>query len=371
MDIMPIYMDRHNVSEIVTAENVAELHQHDLKIQHKFGCRGLTYWFDEKRNTAFCLIEAPDKESIQLMHDHAHGEIPHKIIEVDTNVVESFLGRIQDPEKTSNTKLNIIKDPAFRTIMVITLKNNTVKYSNTFKEKNLSTRLRNIMSESILECEGRIVKQIEDYFLISFDNISKAIKCALDVKSKFAIFIKEFDEQKKIKIALNAGMPVAEKDSIFEETISLADRICYFAKGEIVVSSIVYKLLKNEKLLNPLVLNQINKLSLPDEKFLNLLIDYLEIIWKNSNVKVDDFGKELGFSKTQFYRKMILVTGLSPNTFIKEYRLDQSLKLLNEKSKNISEVAFETGFNGLSYFSKCFQKKYGCSPTEYQNSLEV
>jgi hypothetical protein len=50
-------MDRHDVSDQVTAENVAELHQQDLKIQHQFNCNGLTYWFDEKRKTAFCLIE--------------------------------------------------------------------------------------------------------------------------------------------------------------------------------------------------------------------------------------------------------------------------------------------------------------------------
>jgi len=45
---MPIFMDRHDVSETVTAENIAQLHQEDLKIQDQFGCRGLTYWFDEK-----------------------------------------------------------------------------------------------------------------------------------------------------------------------------------------------------------------------------------------------------------------------------------------------------------------------------------
>ena len=97
---MPIFMDRHDVSDEVTAEIVAELHQEDLKIQDKYNCKGLTYWFDAKRNTAFCLIEAPNKESIQKMHNQAHGEVPHKIIEVDGSVVESFLGRIEDPEKS-------------------------------------------------------------------------------------------------------------------------------------------------------------------------------------------------------------------------------------------------------------------------------
>ncbi|MDH3323081.1 MAG: DUF4242 domain-containing protein, partial [Flavobacteriaceae bacterium] len=109
---MPIYMDRHELTENVTAEHVAEIHQEDLKHEHKFGCKGLTYWFDDKRKSAFCLIKAPNKKAIEDMHALAHGGVPHSIIEVDAAVVESFLGRIGDPVKAQNTELNIINDPA-------------------------------------------------------------------------------------------------------------------------------------------------------------------------------------------------------------------------------------------------------------------
>src|SRR5690606_22795592 len=119
---MPIFMDRHDVSKEVTAEIVANLHQQDLKIQHKFNCKGLTYWFDDKRKTAFCLVEAPNKAALKNMHDLAHGKVPNRIIEVDQAVVESFLGRIEDPEKSLKTKLNIINNPAFRTIMIVGFK---------------------------------------------------------------------------------------------------------------------------------------------------------------------------------------------------------------------------------------------------------
>src|ERR1043165_10046349 len=118
-------MDRHDVSENVTAEIVAQLHQEDLKIQAQFGCRGLTYWFDDKRKTAFCLIEAPDAKALEDMHNHAHGQVPHRIIEVEPGIVESFLGRIEDPKKTKDTELNIIDDAAFRTIMMIELRQAT------------------------------------------------------------------------------------------------------------------------------------------------------------------------------------------------------------------------------------------------------
>ena len=104
---MPIYMDRHDVSETVTAEHVARLHQQDMKVQDQFGCRGLTYWFDDKRKTAFCLIEAPDMKAVEDMHNHAHGQIPHRIIEVEPGIVESFLGRIEDPRKRKDTELTL------------------------------------------------------------------------------------------------------------------------------------------------------------------------------------------------------------------------------------------------------------------------
>ena len=79
---MPIYMDRHDLSG-VTAKDVAQAHQKDLSIQEDFGCRGITYWFDEERGAAFCLIEAPDKNAVKEMHDHAHGLVPHQILEVE------------------------------------------------------------------------------------------------------------------------------------------------------------------------------------------------------------------------------------------------------------------------------------------------
>ena len=107
---MPIYMDFHDLPEGVTAAHVAEMHQADLKIEHKYNCRGLTYWCDERRQTAFCLIEAPNEEAIKELHKKAHGAVPQRIIEVDDTLVESFLGRIEDPKKSKNTKLNIIND---------------------------------------------------------------------------------------------------------------------------------------------------------------------------------------------------------------------------------------------------------------------
>ena len=366
---MPIYMDRHDVSEIVTAENVAQLHQADLKIQDRFGCRGLTYWFDEKRKTAFCLIEAPDVKAIQKMHKQAHGQVPNKIIEVNKGIVDSFLGRIEDPKKSQNTELNIINDPAFRTIMVIALKRPTVLQKNSLPLKTLLHNLNDTILKLLKDHEGATVKQTKNNYLVSFKSVSDAVRAALEIQLLFKNLIEECKNNNLfIKIGLSAGVPVTEKKSFFEDSIKLAERLCEFIKGDIIVSSEVEELYNSE---NPVPLSELGNmvsLSLSDENFLTLLMDYTESQWSNINLKVDDFNKPLRCSKSQLYRRLIALTGKSPNTFIRDYRLDEALQLLNKNSRNISEIAFETGFSSPSYFSKCFQKRFGFIPSDYTPS---
>ena len=112
-------MDIHNVPGI-EAIDVAEAHQKDMAIQEDYHCKAMTYWVDENRGTAFCLISAPDKQMVEEMHRKAHGLVPNKIIEVNNEVVESFLGRIYDPEETetSDSGLKVFSDSAFRILLV-------------------------------------------------------------------------------------------------------------------------------------------------------------------------------------------------------------------------------------------------------------
>lgn len=363
---MPIFMDRHDVSENVTAEIVAHLHEQDLKVQQQFDCRGLTYWFDDKRKTAFCLVDAPDKLAIQQMHNQAHGEVPHAIIEVDASIVESFLGRIEDPERALNTDLNIINDPAFRTIMVTSVNRLFLNKQNVFKVNAFFESLYKSMVEKFNNFNGRIVKQNEDYFLASFESVSKAVLCAVEMQSKFRELSSTFESADiGLVIGLSAGVPVNGDKTFFEDTVKSAERMCSIADSGIVVSSEVKELFKSENLNEFIKGERVITLTSSDEKFIHILMDYTENSWRNNELKVDDFSKPLGYSKSQLYRKMMALTGKSPNTFLKEYRLNKALKLLNKQTDNISEIAFDTGFNSPSYFSKCFNKRYGLQPSEY------
>ena len=362
---MPIYMDRHEIPKEITAEHVAQMHQADLKVEHLYGCKGMTYWCDENRKTAFCLIEAPNKEAIQKMHNHAHGEFPHSIIEVNKNIVESFLGRIEDPEKSQNTELNIINDPAFRVLMVI----ETSNYLNRLEANQFtifSQKFHNSVTKTLNKFNGRIVKKDNNSYLVSFKSVTDAVLCAQKIQFQFKYVTPKFDpDNRKLNIALSSGTPVSNKDNIFEETISLATRMCDFVNEQLVITTEVKSLYESENR-NALIDDKIVKILKPkEEKFLTQLIDFIEKVWNKPNFNVNEFSKKLGISKSQLYRKLINLTGQSPNTFLREFRLHKALNLLHNQQGNISEIAFETGFNSAAYFSKCFHEKYGILPSKY------
>ena len=111
---MPIFLDRHNLSGL-TASDIAEAHRKDLEVQDRYGVRFLTYWFDEARGTGFCLIDAPDIQTAMRVHDEAHGAVAKDVIEVDLSAVQAFLGRVSDPEPSSDTNGTI--NSAVRAIM--------------------------------------------------------------------------------------------------------------------------------------------------------------------------------------------------------------------------------------------------------------
>ncbi len=362
---MPIYMDRHDLPESVNAEHVAQIHQEDLKIEHEYGCKGLTYWFDDQRKTAFCLIKAPNKKALQDMHDHAHGGVANSIIEVDPSIVESFLGRIEDPVKAKNAKLNIINDPAFRVLMVMntTCENPVNKNLPEFRRLLESIKMR--LSSLITESEGRIVKENLYESLVSFRSISGALNCAVEIQRAFDKHIDSHTYKACLSIGLSAGVPVSEGEGIFEDTIKIADRLCKVVEGGIVVSSEVKELYESKTHHNILETGRVRVLQPSDERFLNSLMDFVEQNWNRTNLRVDDFSADLGFSKAQLYRKVKYLTGESLNNFIRAYRLELARKMIDRHAGNISEIAFDTGFNSAAYFSKCFLEAYGMLPSAY------
>lgn len=360
---MPLFMDFHDLPDGVSAKHVAEMHQADLDIEHKYCCRGLTYWCDEKRQTAFCLIDAPNKQAVVDLHQNSHGAVPQRIIEVNDTIVESFLGRIEDPEKSKNTKLNIINDPAFRTIVVVKIKQISLRIS----QKNiLNAALRGYTSTIntlISQYNGRLVRQEGYTFLMSFKSVTEAIHCGIDIQDSHNWVI---TPDLVFKIGISAGLPVTEKEGLFEDNIKTSDSLSDMAEGNFTITTAVKDLYEGENQNKSISKHpEINVLKPSEENFIRLLMDYTEKIWSHNATSVNDFQANLGYSKSRLYRSMMHLVGKSPNNFLRDYRLNKALELLQKQSYNIAEIAYQIGFSSPAYFSKCFHKKYGILPSSF------
>ncbi|MGB5358433.1 MAG: helix-turn-helix transcriptional regulator, partial [Eudoraea sp.] len=80
---------------------------------------------------------------------------------------------------------------------------------------------------------------------------------------------------------------------------------------------------------------------------------------------VQRLAQIVSVSEVQLLRKLKALTNQRPNEIIRNYRMQYALDQLRKGVGSISEIAYDSGFNSASYFTKCFKDKYGCSPKEY------
>ena len=105
-----------------------------------------------------------------------------------------------------------------------------------------------------------------------------------------------------------------------------------------------------------------------DEKFMQKLFKIIEKYLTDPDLKVDKICEEMGFSRSNLYRKLKAITDLPLNDLIRHKRLEIATQMLKQTEMNITEIATATGFSTLAYFTKCFKSAYGVSPSEYQKS---
>lgn len=107
------------------------------------------------------------------------------------------------------------------------------------------------------------------------------------------------------------------------------------------------------------------ELSPLDQKFLNKLYKYIEDNISNSEINVNLLGQELGYSRTNFYRKVKALTNITPNDLLKTYRLNRAAELILRREYTLGEISEMTGFGIQSHFSSSFKKHFGVSPKDY------
>lgn len=102
-----------------------------------------------------------------------------------------------------------------------------------------------------------------------------------------------------------------------------------------------------------------------DEQFMIKAFDLVEKNMSITDYSVETMSRDLGMSRTLLYKKILALTGKPPLAFLRTLRLKRAALLLNKSQMNVSEIAFQVGFNDPKYFSKHFKNEFGVLPSKY------
>lgn len=108
-----------------------------------------------------------------------------------------------------------------------------------------------------------------------------------------------------------------------------------------------------------------------DEEFIRNAIQCVNRHLSEADFDIPQFAEELCTSRTTLFKKLKSMTGMNATAFIRSIRLKAAAQVI-EKNPNmrISELAYQVGFNDPKYFSVCFKKEFGLSPSEYIEKLK-
>lgn len=102
-----------------------------------------------------------------------------------------------------------------------------------------------------------------------------------------------------------------------------------------------------------------------DKDFVQRFKTLIEEKMGDSELNVEDLGKEMGLSRVQLYRKIKSLTNYAPNELLRMARLKRAASLLASSDMTVAEIGYEVGFTSPSYFTKCYKEQFGESPTEF------
>lgn len=365
---MPLYIDLHTIdSDAFTEEDAFKAHLKDLAVQNMYGLVYKKYYLNLSQKTACCLMEAPSIKACVESHKEAHGIGPCNIVEVSPeDEFHPYLGEGSKNDKDLALTLSGEIDTGYRTLMMVCLADFSGEYGHCIDE----------IYRLIQKYQGSKIMQPNDKVMASFVRASDAISCCLASSRLLKAVLRNID----YTMALVTGKPVDEVGSdFFGEAKKRLQILCRMGQSEVVHidtgTTVLYQKGSDIPDMND---KNVKFVSKNDFSFWANLYDILDTQIIDSNFNSERLGKELGLSKAQAYRKIKSITGMSPNTLIREMRLRRSLSALKKNGKSVAEIAYDLGFNSPTYFTRVFRNRYNVLPTlfaklsdsEYMRSRE-
>lgn len=107
-----------------------------------------------------------------------------------------------------------------------------------------------------------------------------------------------------------------------------------------------------------------------EQQIMTKLLKAIEQNIGNQEYTVDQMASDIALSRSNLYRRMQAMLGITPNEFLRNVRLKHAARLLTETDMPVSKVSLAVGFNSPRYFSQNFRKMFGVTPSEYGHGSE-
>ena len=244
---MPLYMDIHTVDPSTTWEDVAQAHLKDMEVQAAHAVDYKKYWYNKDCGKLFCLVEAPSKEAAHCVHGEAHGLLAERLIEVDPDLVDGFMGEgavnaggaALLPGASADTQ----RDSGVRAVMftdIVGSTETTSRYGDDAALALLRVHDR-IVRDALQANRGGEVKHTGDGIMAAFISAASAVRAACQIQEALQQHNAGGPEHPvTVRVGISAGEPVEDNDDLFGSTVQLAARLCGHAEpGQILVSGVV------------------------------------------------------------------------------------------------------------------------------------
>ncbi len=103
-----------------------------------------------------------------------------------------------------------------------------------------------------------------------------------------------------------------------------------------------------------------------DQEMMDKLLKFMEEHIADEDLKIEELAEAVNMGRTVFYGKIKALVGMSPSDFLRRMRMQRAEELIARSKMNFSQIAFRIGFSDPKYFTKCFKKETGMTPSEYR-----
>jgi class 3 adenylate cyclase len=222
---MPLYLDVHEVPG-ATPDDLRKAHEADLAVQGRYGVDYRKYWLNEKCGKVFCLVEAPSAEAAEQVHREAHGLTAQKIIEIDPELADSFLGGVGvDEAGAALIPGSKERDNAVRSVMFTDIVGSTEmaqRLGDDVAMELISTHDA-IVRGAVAEHGGRVIKHTGDGIMAVFLSPVQAVKAACKIQAGIEAILPQEDRPGfQVRIGAAAGEPIERDNDFFGTTVNLA-----------------------------------------------------------------------------------------------------------------------------------------------------